>query len=172
MNRRLTAILAAIVFAGGCASDSQVGSQDNLGFKEQQGGRVGAIERSTAPVRTATPKPATRRPTTAPTRPAPSPTRTAARRSPRPPAAAFTIKIVATGQGFDPFNFAVTKGTRVKVLNTDSTARTFTSDVAGEFDSGPLAPGDSFIYTAVKVGAFNFHDQTRPFAVGRMEVRG
>lgn len=169
IRRRLAALLCLTALLAGCSSDSSVGSQENLKFDEKGGNRVGGIDRPSP-----TPKRTSAAPV-APTRAAPrtvAPRPTAARPSPRPVAAAFTIKIVATGQGFDPFNFAVTKGTRVKVVNTDSQARTFTSDVAGQFDSGMLAPGKEFLYVADKPGAYNFHDETRPFAVGRMEVKG
>jgi plastocyanin len=167
-TRRLAPVLLSLLMLLGCSGDSQVGSQDNLDFEESEGSRVGAIDRpSPTPTRTVARKPvATTKPPVRTTSPRATSRPTTAR-----PAPSFTIKIVGTGQGFDPFNFAVSKGTRLKVLNTDNQPRTFTSDT-GAFDSGMIAPGASYIYVASKPGAYNFHDETRPFAVGRMEVRG
>ena len=40
----------------------------------------------------------------------------------------------------------------------------------GEFDSGLIAPGDTWTYEAKTAGKFNFHDQKRPYVVGSLEV--
>lgn len=165
-------ITAAAVFVGGaCANNEDVGSKDLLEFDEQEAGRIGEIEATTttavpAPTTSAAPVATTAKPVTTTAKPAATtapPTTAAA-------APAFTVKIISGGQGFDPFNFAVKKGTRLTIVNEDNQARTFTSDEPGAFDSGPLAPGASFTYVADRLGKFNFHDETRPFAVGQMEV--
>jgi plastocyanin len=74
-----------------------------------------------------------------------------------------------TSSGYDPYYIRVFKGGSIKVTNADATARTVTAD-RGEFDSDSIAPGDTWVYQANTVGKFNFHDGTRPFVVGTLEV--
>lgn len=74
-----------------------------------------------------------------------------------------------TSSGYDPYYIRVFKGGSIKVTNTDSQTRTVSAD-RGEFDSGNLPPGDTWVYQANTVGKFNFHDGTRPFVVGTLEV--
>ena len=168
MTRRpfivLSVLLAFTLVTGACSDTEQVGSKENLDFEEQDPNRLGEGSNTTeAPATTA--PPTTAAPTTAkPVTTAPPQT------APPKQAPSFTIEIVASGQGFDPFAFSVTKGTKLIVKNTDSEPRTFTSDDDGVFDSGPIPPGGSFTYVADRLGKFNFHDETRPFAVGQMEV--
>jgi plastocyanin len=71
--------------------------------------------------------------------------------------------------GYDPYYIRVFQGGVVQVTNKDSKARTVTAD-RGEFDSGSIAPGGEWRYEANTVGTFNFHDETRPFVVGTLEV--
>jgi len=40
----------------------------------------------------------------------------------------------------------------------------------GAFDSGPIAPGATWNYTANTVGTYHYHDGTRPYAVAYFEV--
>jgi plastocyanin len=82
-------------------------------------------------------------------------------------AAAVAFRI--TSSGYDPYYIRVYKGGSIKVTNVDAKARTVTAD-RGEFDSGSIAPGDTWVYVANTVGRFNFHDGTRPFVVGTLEV--
>lgn len=82
-------------------------------------------------------------------------------------AAAVAFRI--TSSGYDPYYIRVYKGGSIKVTNVDSQARTVTAD-RGEFDSGKIAPGVTWVYVANTVGKFNFHDGTRPFVVGTLEV--
>lgn len=159
------AATALVILAGACGGDTKVGDASTLGGEEQEAGRLGEIDRTTLPPATAAPTtaaPTTAAPTTA--KPAPAPSSPPATR----PAGSVTIEI--TSQRYEPFNFAVKKGTTLKVINRDSQARTFTSDEPGLFDSGPIPPGGTFTYVADKPGKHNFHDETRPFVVGQMEV--
>ena len=71
--------------------------------------------------------------------------------------------------GYDPYYIRVFQGGVVQVTNKDSQARTVTAD-RGEFDSGSIAPGGEWRYEATTIGKFNFHDETRPFVVGTLEV--
>lgn len=166
--RRLLIFVSVILLVlAACGGSQQTGDKDLLDFEEQEGGRVGEIARTT----TTTLPPTTEAPTTA--KPiitsAPPTTRPVTTTPPTTASPGFVVKIVQSGQGFDPFNFVVRRGSRVTVTNADNQPRTFTSDT-GAFDSGPIAPGGSFVYMAETVGKFNFHDETRPFAVGQMEV--
>lgn len=74
-----------------------------------------------------------------------------------------------TSSGYDPYYIRVFQGGVIQVTNKDAKARTVTAD-RGEFDSGSLAPGAKWSYEATEVGKFNFHDETRPFVVGTIEV--
>jgi len=82
---------------------------------------------------------------------------------------AAAISFAITSSGYDPYVIRVFVGGRVSVTNRDVQARSVTAD-RGEFDSGPLAPGDTWSYEPKVPGTFNFHDSTRPFVVGKLEV--
>jgi hypothetical protein len=79
-----------------------------------------------------------------------------------------SVAFSITAQGYDPYYIRVFEGGIVSATNRDNAERTVTS--VGEFDSGPIAPGETWTYTANKVGKFNFSDATRPFVVGTLEV--
>lgn len=64
--------------------------------------------------------------------------------------------ITISGMAF-PANTTVKKGTVVKWYNGDSMAHTVTSDDGTSFDSGNLAAGATFSYTANTVGSFKYH---------------
>jgi plastocyanin len=165
-------LVPLLVLAGGCSSNEQVGSKKNLQFDEQKSGRLG--EKGTTTTTAAQAAKASTTTTAAPKVPTTAPPTTGAPRPTSPPTTApagFVVKIVSGGQGFDPYSFIVKRGTRVSVQNTDGQPRTFTSDEAGAFDSGMLAPGATFVYVADRAGKFNFHDETRPYGVGQMEVQ-
>jgi hypothetical protein len=74
-----------------------------------------------------------------------------------------------TSSGYDPYYIRVFQGGVISVTNRDSQARSVVAD-RGEFDSGSIPPGDTWTYDATRVGKFNFHDGTRPFVVGTLEV--
>jgi len=155
-----------VVLAAGCSSDESVGSLENLGTGEEQAAnRLGELE---APPEDPAATPA---PTAPPAAAVATPKPQQAQPTPAPAARTYEIKIVAGGQGFDPFAVAVSRGTRIKVTNTTDRAATFSSDPPGAFDSGPIAPGASWEYVANTPGKFQFHDKERPFAQGQLEVR-
>jgi plastocyanin len=170
-SRRLLAAAFTVLALAGCSTSTTVGSANNLkGVKDQGQGRVGQV----APGASTTPTPH------ATTHAAPRPTQISTTRPPAarttpPPAtrqaATFRVRIVASAQGYDPVSFQVYKGTHVVVTNTDKVAHTFTSDNHA-FDSGPIKAGASWTYIASRDGTFPFHDDTRPFASGQMQVYG
>ena len=162
---QMLSVLVAAVLLSGCGGEDQVGDTGLLDFDESGGGRVGEVERTTTSGPTETTAPPVAQ--TAPP-PTAAPTTAATAR----PASSVTIRIVSGGQGFEPFNVSVSRGTTIEVVNADTQPRTFTSDEPGVFDSGPIAPGQRYKYVADRAGTFNFHDETRPFAVGQLEVKG
>ena len=92
--------------------------------------------------------------------------------APTPQAAAFAIGINGDNSGqpqFNPPAARVYVGTVITFTNHDSVARSVVAD-SGGFDSGPIAPGGSWKYTASMAGTFNYHDGTRPYAVAYFQV--
>jgi plastocyanin len=71
---------------------------------------------------------------------------------------------------FDPTPIRVSVGTLVKWVNKDTVPRSVESDTGAFSPSGPIAPGASWPYRATTPGQFNYHDGTRPYAIGSLEV--
>lgn len=61
-----------------------------------------------------------------------------------------------TGMSF-PASVTIKQGSTVTWHNKDGIAHTVTSDDATTFDSGTLAAGSSFSYTANTAGTFTYH---------------
>jgi plastocyanin len=61
------------------------------------------------------------------------------------------------GMSYSPASKTVAKGTVVKWINDDNYAHTVTSDDGSTFDSGNIAAGKTFSYTASTPGTFNYH---------------
>ena len=155
------AIVAGALAVAGCGGTSY-GSTPLNGSKGSQAAALGngtPTPDATAPPQ-ATSQPATQ---TAP------PAHTVA---PTPQAAAFAIAVNGDNSGqpqFNPPAARVYVGTVITFTNHDSVARSVVSD-SGTFDSGPIAPGGSWKYTAAAAGTFNYHDGTRPYAVAYFQV--
>ncbi len=62
-------------------------------------------------------------------------------------------------------------GTTLTVTNDDSTSHTWTS-LDGVFDSGTLAPGDSFQFTFDTPGTFAYHCNIHSSMTGSITVTG
>lgn len=153
--KRVLAATVLLLMSAGCSSGSEYGA----GVEVEGDGnteRIGGLDQPTPEI-TVAPQAAasTPAPTTAPAA-APTPV-------PR------TLNVEINANGFNPFNFRVAAGTKVRVTNRDSSPRSFTAD-AGAFDSGPIAPGATWEWVASPVGTHNFHDETRPYVVGQVEV--
>ena len=89
-----------------------------------------------------------------------------------PQAQHFTIAInsdTSNQPQFNPPAARVYTGTIISFVNHDTVARSVVSDT-GAFDSGPIAPGATWNYTANTVGTYHYHDGTRPYAVAYFEV--
>jgi plastocyanin len=90
----------------------------------------------------------------------------------KPVAQNFSIGINGDNSGSPQFNppaARVYTGTIIVFTNKDSVPRSVVSD-NGTFNSGPIAPGATWNYTAAIVGTFNYHDGTRPYAVAYFQV--
>lgn len=69
-----------------------------------------------------------------------------------------------------PTSTTVKKGTVVKWFNQDGYAHTVTSDDGTTFDSGNLAGGATFSYTASTVGTFTYHCNIHANMKGKLIV--
>jgi len=85
-------------------------------------------------------------------------------------AGASTTSISITGFAFSPSNKTVTAGTVITWTNNDATTHTVTSDDGTSFNSGNIAPGHTFVYTASTTGTFNYHCDIHTFMTGTLTV--
>lgn len=167
--RRTWVFLAALVTlaAGACGGDSEVGGdlQATGDTSATSTCRLGECTTTTppAPTTTAAAAPTTAAPVATTAKPAPTTTA---------PQAAIVIKIqsdTADGGQFDPRQAGVPRNSIVKWTNADTVPRSVEAD-NGAFKSPMLQPGASFEYRATAPGTFNYHDGTRPYAVGSLIV--
>lgn len=79
------------------------------------------------------------------------------------------VAVSITESGYDPYVIRVFTGGVVTVTNRFTKPASVTAD-RGEFDSGLIAPGDTWTFEPATPGKFNFHDQGRPYVVGSLEV--
>ena len=70
---------------------------------------------------------------------------------------------------FSPSIAAVTKGGTVTWTNNDSVTHNLTSP--GNFDSGDLAPGQTFSHTFDEAGTFDYHCTIHPSMTGKVIVQ-
>lgn len=160
--RLLVALLALAGLAGACGGDEKVGDESLLeGTDGEAGGpRLGETTTTTAdPSSPTTAVATTAAPTTAPPTTAPA-----------APSVEVSINSDTTAGGqFQPRVAQVPSGAIVRFVNKDTVPRSVVAD-SGAFDSGPIAPGASWDWTAAGAGAYNYSDGTRPYAVGSIEV--
>ena len=69
---------------------------------------------------------------------------------------------------FEPRDVAVAPGATIRVTNEGQIAHTVTGD---DFDSGSLAPGDTFTFEASEKGSFSYVCTFHPGMQGTIEVR-
>jgi plastocyanin len=69
---------------------------------------------------------------------------------------------------FHPHTLEVTKGTRVVFSNSADVAHTATDP--GAFNSGRIAPGESFAVRFEHKGTFSYHCEIHPFMHGKIIV--
>lgn len=70
---------------------------------------------------------------------------------------------------FSPASLSVTPGTTITWVNNDGVAHTVTAD-DGSFDSGSIAPGNSFTHTFSSAGTVNYHCSIHPMMKGAVTV--
>ncbi len=102
-----------------------------------------------------------------PTTPTPSPT-------PTPAAADVTITIsgMNDAQSFSPNPGTIQVGKTVAWHNADSTTHTATSNTAGGFDTGGIAPGGTSAPIRMNTaGSFGYHCSIHPTMVGTLNVQ-
>ena len=63
---------------------------------------------------------------------------------------------------FTPPSLTVPVNTTVNWTNNDAVSHTVTSDVAGVFNSGTIAPGGSYSFKFTSPGTFNYHCSIHP----------
>lgn len=80
-----------------------------------------------------------------------------------------SVKVVINESGYDPYYIRIFVGSIVSFTNKDAQDRSVTGD-KNEFDSGWIKPGGVWSYKGTTPGKFNFHDASRPFVVGTVEV--
>lgn len=168
MTRRVFSItVVVVVVLGGCGGKNKVGDKSLLNFKDQSQQQLDQSTTSTAgpgsgPATTAAPSATTAaRQTTTTAR-----TATTVAHSTE----TVTINNDNAASAFDPAELKVAVGTTITWVNHDTVARSVKSDDEKTFVSPPIPPGGSWSYPAATAGQFNYHDGTRPYAIGSLEV--
>jgi len=155
------ALLALTFLASACGGDEDVGDESLTEGLEGGGSgpRLGETTTTTAAATTDETVATTAPPATAP------PTTAA-----QAPSVEVSINSDNTAGGqFQPRVAQVPSGAIVRFVNKDSQPRSVVAD-GGAFDSGPIAPGATWDWTAAGAGSYNYSDGTRPYAVGTIEV--
>jgi len=75
-----------------------------------------------------------------------------------------------TTDAYSPNPITVARGGAITWTNNDTTAHTSTSD-NGTWNSGSLAPGQSFTFTFSNSGSFTYHCTLHPGMVGTVTVQ-
>jgi plastocyanin len=167
VQRLVPVAIVALALSGACSNSTKVGSGLHVNDATPTSAcRLGECTTTTAaPPTTAAARSATTQTTARPTTTTRPVTTTTAR------AVVYVVKIYpdSAGQQFQPRVATFKAGTVVRWTNTDSVPRSVAGD-NGEFTSPSLAPGASFEWTPPAPGTINYHDGTRPYAVGTLDV--
>ncbi|MEA3075488.1 MAG: hypothetical protein QOF60_396 [Actinomycetota bacterium] len=176
MKRRLVVALGLVVLlTAACGDKSKVGNDKLLNFKDQANNRLGVTTTTAAPAPTTTAAGGTKagvgaattqKPTTTTAMAAVASTTTTARPA---PVTEIAINSDAGPSQFEPAQAAAYVGGIFRWTNKDTVARSVEAD-DGSFTSPALPPGGTFELKAQKVGTVNYHDGTRPYAVGAIQV--
>lgn len=146
MFRRLSILSCGLLLAA-CSSGTTIGPGE-LGYTP------------TPSAKKTTPKPTPKK-----TTPKPTPTKTVVK--PTGPAAKTHNVVATSGYQYDPSDFAVRKGDKVKFTNTHSGGPKHSWTVTGyPIDSGELAPGQSATMTInIAPGTYQFSCTVVPYMV-------
>ena len=79
----------------------------------------------------------------------------------------FTTRAKIVDYAFQPKRIEIGQGTRVKWKNIGDEAHTVTSNT-GLFDSGDIAPGETFAKLFKQTGVFKFHCEIHPDMRGKV----
>jgi plastocyanin len=179
VNRRTFVVALAVLAAlfAACGESNKVGDESTLNFKEQANNRLGVTTTTEATTTTvaaagagAPGKAGVAAATT--TTAAPVTTTTAAPTTTTAKAAPVTAIAINSDGGssqFEPSQAAAYVGGVFRWTNTDSVPRSVEAD-DGSFRSPSIPPGGTFELKATKAGTVNYHDGTRPYAVGAIQV--
>jgi plastocyanin len=162
-SRLALGVCTAMLLAA-CGESNKVGSKSLINFQDEAQQRLGQSTPSPAPA-----------PVAAATAGAPgkqalaAPTAAPRQASEEQVALTIAINDDSAGTNFDPSVARVLAGSQVRWVNNDKVPRSVESDT-GAFASGMLQPGAAWIWKFKAAGKFNYHDGTRPYAVGLVEV--
>jgi plastocyanin len=106
--------------------------------------------------------------------PAPTPS-PAPNPAPGPAPSPGTVSIVSGAsslgdRSYNPNPLTISTGTTVTWTNSDTVPHTSTAN-GGAFDSGTMAPGDTFRFTFAAAGTFQYHCTIHPGMVGSIVVQ-
>jgi plastocyanin len=87
------------------------------------------------------------------------------------PAAATATTVKMVDNAFEAKDITIEVGDTVKWENTGQLPHTATATEGADFDSGTVAPGESFEWTAKKAGAVSYLCSFHPGMVGTITVR-
>lgn len=170
---RVLLALATATLLTACGNGAATGGDVDL---NATGGPGNLLASSAPPTKKAAPKPtkAVAQPTKAAPKPAPAAPKPAQTQQKQPEAPVFRITINGDKSGkpiFDPPQAAVFSGTKVTWINADSKPRGVRAQ-NGAFDSGPIAPGKSYVWIAGGGGMYAYQDSTRPYVNAQIQVTG
>ncbi len=80
------------------------------------------------------------------------------------------VPVTINNFSFMPPEMTIPAGTTIRWTNQDGPTHTVTSDMAGIFDSGSLAPNTSFSFTFNTPGTFAYHCMIHPSMMGKVIV--
>lgn len=171
MNRILIALTSLALLLAACGEDNSVGNDATFEFDQQQAEALGGSTTTTAaPTEDTVPEATT---TTVDGATNTTVAQQQATTTLPPEQQEVSIEVLiqedSSGQAFKERIVAVPVGGKVRFVNATSVPRSVVAD-NGAFDSGPIAPGAVWIWTANAPGTYNYTDGTRPYAVGTVDV--
>jgi plastocyanin len=170
IRRILPLVLCFTLVTAACSDDIGVGDESLFEFDDAAAKQLGGSSTTTAP-----PVEATIPEQTTTTVAGETTTTVVQATTTLPPEQeAVSIEIVVQdddqGEPFDPRVVAIPVNGKVRFVNRGTVDRTVVAD-NGAFNSGPIAPGAVWIWTATAAGTYNYTDGARPYAVGTIDVQ-
>ncbi len=104
--------------------------------------------------------------------PAPASAATAAPTAEKAREGKATTKVAIEGFAFAPRTVKVKPGDTISWTNDDAAPHTVTAKSGGDMDSGTMAQGASFEFTASEPGTISYFCTIHPSMVGTIEVAG